>query len=147
MAPSIIVVIVTTNYSCPNLVLVATITSLSPSCVFQSRLLVLWLVCSSDDCISHKTLKVHFHAIQCFYVDILRSKMAARRLGAAAPANESQALAALFFLHRFGASRSIDVGASISWQLAPEKSFLSRTKLSLRSRKRKQKDKLAHEQW
>ena len=55
MAPSI-VVIVTTNYSCPNLVLVATITSLLPSCVFQSRLLVSWLVCSSEDCTSHETL-------------------------------------------------------------------------------------------
>ena len=32
-----------------------------------------------------------------FYVDFLRSKMAARRLEAAAPANDSQALTALFF--------------------------------------------------
>ena len=56
VAPSIIVVIVTTN-CCPNLVLVATITSLSPSCVFQPRLLVSWLVYSSDDCILHETLR------------------------------------------------------------------------------------------
>ena len=42
-------------------------------------------------------LKVHCHAIQCFYVDFLRSKMAARRLEAAAPASEKQAFAALFF--------------------------------------------------
>ena len=60
----------------------------------------------------------------------LQSKMAARRLEARAPANESQALASLFFLHLFEASRSIDVGVSISWQLALAKSFLSRTKLA-----------------
>ena len=36
-------------------------------------------------------LKVHCHAIQCFYVDFLRSKMAARRLEAAAHAEELDA--------------------------------------------------------
>ena len=41
-----------------------------------------------------KYLKVHCHAIQCFFVDFLRSKMAARRLEAAAPTNEKQAFAA-----------------------------------------------------
>ena len=55
------------------------------------------------------------HAIQCFYVDFLRSKMAARRVEAAAPANEKQAFAALFFLHLFRTSRSIDVGVSVSY--------------------------------
>ena len=40
--------------------------------------------------------------------------MAARRLEAAAPANESQALAVIFFLHLFRASRSIDVEVSVS---------------------------------
>ena len=60
--------------------------------------------------------------------------MVARRLEATAPANESPALAALFFLHLFGSSRSINVGASIScsWQLALAKSFLSCMKLGLR---------------
>ena len=38
-------------------------------------------------------LKVHCHAIQCFFVDFLRSKMAARRLKAAAPTNEKQVFA------------------------------------------------------
>ena len=38
--------------------------------------------------------------------------MAARRLEAAAPANEKQAFAALFFVHQFRASRAIDVGVS-----------------------------------
>ena len=41
--------------------------------------------------------------------------MAARRLEAAAPVNEKQAFAALFFLHQFRASRSIDVGVSVSY--------------------------------
>ena len=40
-------------------------------------------------------LKVHCYAIQCFYVHFCGRK--ARRLEAAAPANESQALAILFF--------------------------------------------------
>ena len=44
--------------------------------------------------LAHGLLKVHCHAIQCFFVDLLRSKMAARRLEAAAPANEKQAFAA-----------------------------------------------------
>ena len=39
-----------------------------------------------------------------FYVDFLRSKLAARRLEAAAPDNESQALAVNFFLRLFRAS-------------------------------------------
>ena len=63
----------------------------------------------------------------------LRSKMAARRLEATAPANESQALDVLFFFTCWTtASRSIDVGASISCQLALANSFLSRMKLGLR---------------
>ena len=40
--------------------------------------------------------------------------MATRRLEAAAPANEKQVFAA-FFLHQFRASRSIDVGVSVSY--------------------------------
>ena len=49
-----------------------------------------------------------------FYVDFLRSKMAARRLEDAAPANEKQAFVVLFFLHLFRASRSIDVSLAVS---------------------------------
>ena len=44
-----------------------------------------------------KKLKVHCHAIQCFYVDFLRSKMAARKLEAAAPTNELPVLGRNFF--------------------------------------------------
>ena len=51
----------------------------------------------SDLTFTSSLLKVHCHAIQCFYVDFLRSKMAARRPEAAAPANDLQALTALFF--------------------------------------------------
>ena len=57
--------------------------------------------------------------------------MAARRLEAAAPANEKQAFAALFFLHQFRASQSIDVGYQ-SVTLA--KLFLSRTKMGFEIR-------------
>ena len=39
-------------------------------------------------------LKVHCHAIECFFVDFLWSKVAARTLDAAAPANEKQTFAA-----------------------------------------------------
>ena len=42
------------------------------------------------------SLKVNCHTIQCFHVDFLRSKIAARRPEAAAPANELQASGALF---------------------------------------------------
>ena len=61
-------------------------------------------------------LKVHSgcHAIQWFYGDFLRSKMAARRLEAAAGQREAR-LCRTFFLHQFRASRSIDVGVSISY--------------------------------
>ena len=45
---------------------------------------------------NYQNLKVHWHAIQWFYVDFLRSKMAARRLEAVAPANKKQAFATLF---------------------------------------------------
>ena len=88
-------------------------------------------------------LKVNCHAIQWFNVDFfLRSKMAARRLEAAAPANKKQAFAFTFFLRRFRASRSINVGVSVSY---PCKVILSRTKtgFEIRSRKWKQKDKLS----
>ena len=91
-------------------------------------------------------LKVHCHAIQCFYVDFLRSKMAARRLEAVAPANESQDLAAFsFFFTCSRASRLIDVGVSVSCscKVIP----LSRTKLGFEIWSRKWKDKFAHQQW
>ena len=44
-----------------------------------------------------KKLKVHCHAIQCFYVVFLRSKMAARKLKAAPPTNELPVLGRNFF--------------------------------------------------
>ena len=61
-------------------------------------------------------LKVHCHAIQYFDVDFLRSKMAARRLEAGAPANELQASGALF-LSRL--QPRIDVGVLVSCQVVP----------------------------
>ena len=92
-------------------------------------------------------LKVHCHAIQWFYVDFLRSKMAARRLEAAAPANEKQAFAALFFHHCFGLR---DQSTSGYQSVTLAKLFLSRTKkmgFEIRSRNWKQKNKFAHEKW
>ena len=52
-------------------------------------------------------LKVHCHAIQWFYVDILQSKMAARRLEPQRRPTRSRPLQH-FFLHQFRASRSIE---------------------------------------
>ena len=69
-------------------------------------------VCTNS--VGIKGLKVHCRAIQWFFIDFLRSKMAARRLEATAPANEKQACEALFF-NQFRASRSIDVGVSASY--------------------------------
>ena len=56
------------------------------------------------------------YAIQCFYVELLRSKMAVRRLEAAAPANELQASATLFLFFKLGASQlqPTSIGASVS---------------------------------
>ena len=89
-------------------------------------------------------LKMHCHALQRFYVDFLRSKMAARRLEA--PANEKQAFAPLFFFTSFELRDQSTLGY-LSVTLA--KSFLSRTKMGfeIRSRKWKQKDKFAHKKW
>ena len=68
------------------------------------------------------------------FVDFLRSKMAARRLEAAAPANEKQAFAALFFFTSFELRNQSTSGYQ-SVTLA--KSFLSRTKMGLEIRSRK----------
>ena len=75
-----------------------------------------------------------------------RSKMAARRLEAAAPANEKQAFAALFFFTSF---ELCDQSTSGYQSVTLAKSFLSWTKMGfeIRSRKWKQKDKFAHEKW
>ena len=72
--------------------------------------------------------------------------MAARRLEAAAPANEKQASAALFF---FTSSELCDRSTSGYQSVTLAKSFLSRTKLGFEiwSRKWKQKDKFALEKW
>ena len=76
----------------------------------------------------------------------LQSKMAARRLETAAPANEKQAFAALFFFTSFELR---DQSTSGYQSITLAKSFLSRTKMGfeVRSRKWKQKDKFAHEKW
>ena len=105
-----------------------------------------WLMLQTARHIQTCALKVHCHAIQWFYVEFLRSKMAARRLEAAAPANEKQAFAALFFFTSFELR---DQSASGYQTDTFAKSFLSRTKMALeiRSRKWKQKDKFAHEKW
>ena len=58
--------------------------------------------------------KVQCHAIQCF-MPILRSKMAARILAAAAPAPTDKLQSApFFFFFKFGASHSTDVGVYVS---------------------------------
>ena len=62
---------------------------------------------------------------QWFYVDFLRSKMAARRLEAAAPANEKQAFAALFFFTSFEEFELRDQSTSGYQSVTLEKSFLS----------------------
>ena len=67
-------------------------------------------------------LKVHCHAIQCFYVDFLLSKLATRRLEATALANKMQALVAIFFLQV--RSFAIEVSLKLSMQ--------SRSSLALR---------------
>ena len=84
---------------------------------------------------------MHCHAIQCFYVDFLRSKMAARRRKAAAPVKEKQALAALFFSSPVP-SFAIDRRWSISQlplQSHSESSLGRSWALRYRSRKWKQK--------
>ena len=58
----------------------------------------------------HYCLNVHSNAMQCFNVDFLRSKMAARRLEAVTPANELQALSAL----AIGAFQMINVTVSVN---------------------------------
>ena len=89
---------------------------------------------------------MHCHAIQWFYVDFLRSKMAARRLEAAAPPTRSRPLQRFLFFTSFELRDQLTSGYQ-SVTLA--KSFLSRTKMGfeIRSRKWKQRDKFAHEKW
>ena len=61
----------------------------------------------------------------------LRSKMAARRLEAAAPANEKQAFAALFFFTSFELR---DQSTSGYQSVTLAKAFLSRTKMGFEIR-------------
>ena len=89
-------------------------------------------------CELHRLLKVHCHAIQWFYADFLRSKMAARRLEAAAPANEKQAFAALFFFTSF---ERRDQSTSGYESVILAKSFLSRTKMGFFDKIKKVKRK------
>ena len=92
---------------------------------------------------TRQSLKVHCHANQCFYVDFLRSKMAARRLEAAAPANEKQAYAALFFFFTCSELRDRSTSELQYQSVTLAKSFIFRTKLGFEiwSRKWKQKGK------
>ena len=97
-------------------------------------------------------LKVHCHAFQCFYVDFffLRSKMAARRLEAAAPTNESLGLGRNFFspvlyVRRFAIDRRRSI-SQLSLQSHSSLSLSSRTKLGFEIWSRKWKDKFAHQQ-
>ena len=88
-------------------------------------------------------------ALSCYSVILcrfLRSKMAARRLEAAASASEEKAFTALFFFTSFELR---DQSTSGYQSDTVAKSFLSRTKMGfeIRSRKWKQKDKFAHEKW
>ena len=64
----------------------------------------------------------------------LRSKMAARRLEAAAPANEKQAFAALFFFTSFELR---DQSTSGYQSVTLAKAFLSRMKMGFEIRSRK----------
>ena len=92
-------------------------------------------------------LKVHCHAIQWFYVDFLRSKMAAGRLEAAALANEKQAFVAPSFFSSPVSSFAINRRRGIS-QLPCKVTPLSDVDgLWDKIKKVKTKDKFAHEKW
>ena len=98
---------------------------------------------------SFGTVKGALSRYSVFYVDFLRSKMAARRLEAAVPANEKQAFVALF-LHLFRASRSIDVGISVAgWVSYPCKVIPLSDEVGLWDliKKVKTKRQVCPEQW
>ena len=76
--------------------------------------------------LGEKSFKVHCHAIQCFMSIFLRSKMAARRLEAAALANEWQARRPFFFFN--SAVRSFNRLTSENQSVTDAKWFFSRTK-------------------
>ena len=90
---------------------------------------------------------MHCHAIQCFYVDFLRSKMAARRRKAVAPVKEKQALAALFVFFTCSELRNRSTLEYQSVTLAKSFRNLSRTKLGFEISIKKVKTKSCPEQW
>ena len=60
-------------------------------------------------------LKVHCHAIQWFYVDFFAVENGGEETRGRGAGQREAGLCHTFFLHQFRASRSIDVGVSVSY--------------------------------